>query len=638
MRYDPPFHRSNGLIPVLIAFVALAVYPLVFDATYARHLVILAFVYAIVASSWDLSLGYGGLFNFAHVALFAVGVYSYGILAKTLGVSPWLAIAAAGPVAMLFAAAITLPVLRLDGIYVILVTIAFSQLVHQVVISQSGITGGTSGMVTLPALSIGGYRFIKDGKIGYYYTGLILLVISTACLYALVRSRFGRAIVALKDNKHYATSRGIGEGRIRLLALTASALFTGIAGGFYGSYVRVASPDTFGLGFLTLLLSILLVGGAGTIWGPIIAAFVITLLSEAIADLGAWRNIAVALLIVSVMVLYPGGLWAALQELREALDARRTGLAARIARRRLKRERERRLGAKETMLATRHGAVAVADTGTPGPPLLLIHGNSACKEAFQHQFAVLRDRFRVIAFDLPGHGVSANADPERSYNVPAYAEVAEEVLNRLGATAPIVLGWSLGGYVALELAARARVRLRGLALTGTSPLAIVPDDFAAGYDASSHLVLAGKQYFTAEETRNFADSATAPRSEASEFLHRNVPRTDGRTRFYMITKLSVVDWPRQMRMLRRGDLPFAILNGSDDPFLDHRYIARLAYGSIWTGRPQDIAGGKHAPFFNKPEEFNALFIRFMTEACNVASDQARPPARVRYPNPRGSLR
>ncbi|MCG8651266.1 MAG: branched-chain amino acid ABC transporter permease, partial [Pirellulales bacterium] len=154
MRYDPPFRKGNGLIPTLIALAILAVLPLVFTDTYTRHILILAFVYAIVASNWDLSLGYGGLFNFAHVALFAVGVYTYGILAKTLGVSPWLAVAAGGVTAMILAAMIALPVLRLSGIYVILVTIAFSQLVYQIVISQSDITGGTSGMVTLPALDI----------------------------------------------------------------------------------------------------------------------------------------------------------------------------------------------------------------------------------------------------------------------------------------------------------------------------------------------------------------------------------------------------------------------------------------------------------------------------------------------------
>ena len=617
MRYDPPFQKSSGLVPAVIAVAALVAFPWVFTDTYSRHLLVLVFVYAMVASSWDLSLGYGGLVNFAHVALFAVGLYAYGILAKTLGLSPWLAIPAAGIVAMLVAAVIALPILRLDGIYVILVTLAFSQLIYQIVISQSDITGGTIGMVTLPSLKLGDYRFIRDGKIGYYYTGLILLVLSTAFLYAVIRSRLGRAIVALRDNKYYAMARGISEARIRLLTLAASALVSGTAGGFYGSYVRVASPDAFGLGFLTLMLSILLVGGVSTLWGPIVAAFVITLLSESIADLGAWRNIAIACLIIVIMVFYPGGLWAAVQELREILDVRRTALLAWWNRRRYRALREDLLGARERLMKTRHGPVAVADTGGDGPPILCLHGNSSCKEVFRYVFAAFCDTHRLIAFDLPGHGVSSNGDPEKTYNVASYAEIAEEILAELGAANPVVLGWSLGGYVGLELAARGKATVRGLAITGTSPLNIVPDDFGAGYNANSHMYLAGKRFFTPIEKRNFVHNAVAPYSAESAYLHKTLPRTDGRARLYMITKLSVIDWPRQMRMLREGTVPFAILNGPEDPFLNHAYIAGLDYGSLWTGRPNDIPGGFHTPFFNKPDAFNAAFRRFMADACGV---------------------
>lgn len=621
MRYDPPFHKTNGLVPAIIVIALLAIFPFFFDASYIRHLMILAFVFAIVAASWDLSFGYGGLLNFAHVALFAVGIYTYGILAKTYDVNPWLAILLSGPAAMLFACLVVLPVLRLDGMYVILVTIAFSQILYQLVISQSDITGGTAGMVTLPTLSIDGYRFTKNQKLGYYYTGLVLLIFSAFSLYLITRSSLGRAIIALRDNKYYAMSRGVSEWKTRLATLTASAFFTGIAGGFYGSYVRVASPDIFGIGSLTLLLSILLVGGLGTLWGPITSAFVIVLLSELMADFGPWREVIVAVLIVAIMVFYPGGIWGIVQELRELAQLTKSNLLMRWRRVRERSAREARLsGAREQIISTAHGSIAVADTGPSdtqtGPPILMLHGNSACKEAFTNQFEYFKGRHRMIAFDLPGHGASDNGDPEETYNVPAYAEVAEEILETLNVEKPIVIGWSLGGYVGLELTARDPARYSGLVITGTSPLNIVPDDFARGYDPKSHLILAGKQYFTAQEADNFAGSATAPYSEKSAFLHRNLRRTDGRTRFYMITKLSVVDWPRQMRMLREGTLPFAIMNGSDDPFLDHDYIAGLQYGDIWTGKPSDIHKGAHAPFFNDPDQFNAELERFIASLAS----------------------
>lgn len=614
MRYDPPFHKTAGLTPALVVLAGLVLLPLVVEANYLRHLLILSFVFGIVAANWDLSLGFGGLFNFAHVALFAVGIYTYAILTKSLGVDPWLALLIAGPVTMAVAALLALPVLRLDGIYVILVTIAFSQLIYQIIISQSSVTGGTSGIVTLPPLAIGDYKLTSDGRIGYYYVALALLVAACAFLHLTIRSRWGRAIIALRDAKYAAIARGVPEGMTRVITLAASGLFTGLAGGLYASYVRVASPDIFGLGPLTLVLSILLVGGIGTIWGPVAAAFLIILISEALADLGPWRDILTALLIIAVMVLYPGGLWGVVQEAREGVATALSALRAKVRRRAGRAARERLMGARETMVTTRHGWIAVSDTGGTGPAILCLHGNSACKEAFARQFAAFQGSHRLIALDLPGHGVSDNADPEAAYNIPAYADVAGDVLAALGVERPIVLGWSLGGYVGLELTARDPARFAGLCITGTSPLNIVPGDFARGYDASSHLVLAGKQYFTHAEQRAYAGSATAPLSPDSAFLHANINRTDGRTRYYMITKLGVVDWPRQMRMLREGTLPLAILNGSDDPFLNHGYIAGLDYGRIWTGAPHDIPSGKHAPFFNEAQAFNGSFAAFMAWA------------------------
>lgn len=623
MRYDPPFHLTNGFIPAIVILGALALFPLVTDAPYLQHLLILAFVFAIVSTSWDLSFGHGGLLNFAHVAMFAVGIYGYGILAKSLGVNPWVAILLAGPIAALVASVMVLPVLRLDGMYVILVTIAFSQILYQIVISQSDITGGTAGMVTLPMLSIDGYRFVKDGKIGYYYTALVLMVICVGAVYAITRSALGRAIAALRDNKYYAQTRGVSEWKTRLATLALSAYFAGTAGGFYGSYVRVASPDIFDIGSLTLVLSMLLLGGLGTLWGPLIATFAVILLSESMAAFGPWRQIVVAIVIVLVMVFYPGGLWGVIQEMREVFENARTSMVARVRRRFGKADREAMLGAREEMIRTSYGDIAVADTGQregqSGPPILFLHGNSACKEAFKYQFAYFGKRHRLIAFDLPGHGVSDNADPEKAYNIVAYANIAEEILDRKGIERPIVVGWSLGGFNAMELTARNPRKYTALVTTGTAPLNVAPDDFAKGHRAKSHLVLTGKQYFTRRESHQYATHATAPKSPDSLFMHRNLRRTDGRARFYMISKLSVVDWPRQMKMLREGSIPLAIMNGDDDPFLNHDFIAGIPFGDIWRGKPTDIPNGKHAPFFNEPAAFNAELDAFIASAMQKAA-------------------
>jgi branched-chain amino acid transport system permease protein len=301
-----PWQREA--IAMVIGFALMALLPLIFTDSYSRHVLIMVFIYAIVASNWDLSLGYGGVFNFGHIALFGIGVYAYSLLTKLAEMDPWVAMAASGFIAVIAAVAVTIPILRLKGIYIILVTFGFAQLVMQVILSQSDYTGGTVGLVRIPSLYLFDHNMVRDGKFAYFYIALALLAASTIFLRAFVRSRTGISIVALRDNEEYAVSRGISLVKQRLITLAASAFFTGVAGAFYAAYQRNASVEVFSMSLGTIILSMVLLGGTSTIYGAIIASFVLTVFSEAMADFGAWRPIITALLILVVMLAYPGGI------------------------------------------------------------------------------------------------------------------------------------------------------------------------------------------------------------------------------------------------------------------------------------------------------------------------------------------
>ena len=280
------------------------------SSNYTLHIMILALLYAIVASSWDLTLGYAGILNFAHPAFFALGAYGYAVLSGNFGWNPWLSLLAASGVGVAASVIVAVPVLRLRGIYVILVSFAFGQICLQIVLSASSITGGSTGLVLIPPVGILGHSL---GRAGYYYLVLAILITSTFYLRILVRSTFGLSIQALRDDESYAISRGVSSPRQRMLAMMGSALFTGCAGGLYSSYLSVASPDVFGFSFMVVVLSALLVGGVATIFGPVAGAIGLTLLSGWLVELGAWRYVCLAVIIVVVLRFAPGGIYSGIK-------------------------------------------------------------------------------------------------------------------------------------------------------------------------------------------------------------------------------------------------------------------------------------------------------------------------------------
>ncbi len=310
---------AREAIGIGAGLLVLALVPAVVQDSYGRHLLIMIFIYGLLAASWDLTLGYAGIFNFGHLALFGIGLYVYGVLTTVAHLNPWLAFLAAGIAAGLAAVVVSVPILRLKGIYIVLVTFGFSQLVMSIIISQSRVTGGTLGMVRIPMLPVFDHNFLRDGRLGQYYMALALLAAGLAVLRSFVRSRWGLGIVALRDNQDYAVSRGISLARSRVLTLTISAAVAGFAGAFYGAYLRTASVEVFSMGLTTLVLSMVLLGGSRSIYGSVVASALLTLSSEAVANLGPWRPMLVSILIIGVVLVFPGGLMSLLRAAMRAL-------------------------------------------------------------------------------------------------------------------------------------------------------------------------------------------------------------------------------------------------------------------------------------------------------------------------------
>lgn len=305
--------------------VLLLLFPFAAGNERVLHVLTVALLFAILASSWDMTLGYAGVFNFAHVAIFAVGAYTTAILRVRIGIDPWIALGAGAGAALIANVVLVVPAMRLRGFYVALLTFAMAQIVFQLIISNSGLTGGYEGLVGLPSLSLFGVAFNEIPQL-YYYLVVVVALFSLLALMGLSRSRIGLSLCALRDAEAYAAARGLSIVRLRTIAFAVSGLAAGLAGGLYASYNRAVSPELLGFSFTTMILSMVLVGGIGTVAGPFVAAIAITILSELLAPFGPLRLIAIALLIMFTILLTPSGLWGGVEAVRDrwgAVQARR---------------------------------------------------------------------------------------------------------------------------------------------------------------------------------------------------------------------------------------------------------------------------------------------------------------------------
>ncbi|GAB5505575.1 MAG: alpha/beta hydrolase [Rhizobiaceae bacterium] len=264
---------------------------------------------------------------------------------------------------------------------------------------------------------------------------------------------------------------------------------------------------------------------------------------------------------------------------------------------------------------TGHGWVSFSQTTGNGPPVLMIHGNSSCRDVFRHQLnSELGATHRVITFDLPGHGESDDArDPHRSYTQPAYAEAAVEVLRALGAEDAVVMGWSLGGHIGIEMISRLP-SMRALTFSGTPPSGPGAAEVNAAFTPQPHMAFTSKEVFSQEDADNYARYTCGVDLPPDPVLSAAVKRTDGKARQIMWTRWTEegLGCP-QRKTVESWDRPIAVIQGSDEAFFDNCFLDGIAWRNLWGGKVHVIDGGGHAPFWAKPAEYNEIFSRFLGE-------------------------
>ncbi|MCA1510543.1 alpha/beta hydrolase [Bradyrhizobium sp. NBAIM01] len=244
--------------------------------------------------------------------------------------------------------------------------------------------------------------------------------------------------------------------------------------------------------------------------------------------------------------------------------------------------------------------------------ILLIHGNSSCKEVFSKQLKDLaRTKLGIVAPDLPGHGASDDSmRPSKTYSFPGYARLLGELMSKLGYESYHVVGWSLGGHIGLEMLA-CNPAVRSLLISGTPPIRLTPAGAAEGFRWTGATALAGRRHFKPEDVRRYTNAMMGVHISDNHHLVRMTGRTDGNARYWMVANGMAGQGADEVATVMSTDRPVAVIQGSADPFLRMEYLNNVPFGSLWRGRPVLIAAG-HAAHWQAPRAFNEAMMDFVT--------------------------
>ena len=296
------------------AIIFLAVPP-VFGNNYLNSILIIIGLYAIVVQGLGILMGYAGQVSFGHAAFFGLGAYTVAILSTRFAVPSMLALVVASLVPALVAAIIGRPTLKLRELYLALATLGFGILVHIAFMEGGALTGGPSGISGIPYLSLGGLVFNNDLKFFYLVYALLFFVLWG--INNLINSRIGRALQAVHESEHAAENAGIDTAGLKLRAFIFSALLAGLSGGIYAFYITFINPSPFGFHTSVQFVLMVVIGGLGTFWGPLLGAAAVVLLGEVLRWAvplfvpgagGEYQIIFYGLILVAIMIYQPQGL------------------------------------------------------------------------------------------------------------------------------------------------------------------------------------------------------------------------------------------------------------------------------------------------------------------------------------------
>ncbi|MFA5291088.1 MAG: branched-chain amino acid ABC transporter permease [Candidatus Paceibacterota bacterium] len=282
-------------------------------SAYIIHLLILIGIYLILSLSLNLSIGYSGVLNLGHIAFYGLGAYTSAPLALA-GVPFILCFLAGGIVAMFCGFLLSLPTDKIKGDYLALVTVGFSFIVYSLMLNLDDLTRGPLGLPGIPRPEILGFRF-EDNFFFLILTAVIALLVYLI-IQRIVTSPFGKLLESVRDDELAAKILGKDTFKAKAFSLGLSAFFAGLAGSLYAGYITFIDPSSFSLMQIIPIISIVIVGGLASLPGTVAAAFILTLIPEALrfvgfpsSILGPMRQIIYSLILLLILIYRPRGFW-----------------------------------------------------------------------------------------------------------------------------------------------------------------------------------------------------------------------------------------------------------------------------------------------------------------------------------------
>jgi len=292
--------RWPGTSAVAAIIILLALLPLGIAGSYYMHVLILAFVYVVVAGGFR-TISISGQFNIAQGAFMGVGAYAAAIPSVWLHWSPWITIPLGAVAATIIGTIVAYPFARLRTVYYAMGTLFLGYVIINLITAG----GKTTGMST----GLGGVQPLFQNRTYYYYLGLGLMLVSLACMYRFEFSRIGVRMKAVAQSHQVAASVGIGERGNRILAVAFGSFFTGLLGAFYCHYQGVASPSSYGLGATLWIIMYVLVGGINSFWGPSVGVLILMIVPEFFfRDLKGDLPYVTAAILLIIAFLLPDGI------------------------------------------------------------------------------------------------------------------------------------------------------------------------------------------------------------------------------------------------------------------------------------------------------------------------------------------